>query len=59
VEVSEGDDLFVYKLDDFSYYVNENVDPSGIFYVEGKYIIFLCPRDKLLQKGVQLSASAI
>jgi hypothetical protein len=36
VEVMEGVDLFVYKLDDFSYYVNGNDDSSGIFYVEGK-----------------------
>jgi hypothetical protein len=34
VEVNEGGDLFVYKLDDdFNYYVNGNDDPSGIFYV--------------------------
>ena len=46
VEVSEGGDLFVYKLDDFTYYVNGNDDPSGIFYVEGKKIIFKCPRDE-------------
>ena len=32
VEVNEGGDLFVYKLDDdFNYYVNGNDDPSGIF----------------------------
>ena len=36
VEVNEGGDLFVYKLDDFNYYVNGNDDPSGIFYTEGK-----------------------
>ena len=36
VEVREGVDLFVYKLDDFTYHVNGNDDPSGIFYVEGK-----------------------
>jgi hypothetical protein len=37
VEVNEGGDLFVYKLDDFTYYVNGNDVPSGIFYVEGKW----------------------
>ena len=36
VEVMERTDLFVYKLGDFSYYVNGNDDPAGIFYVEGK-----------------------
>ena len=36
VEVSEEGVLFVYKLDDFNYYVNGNDDPSGIFYTEGK-----------------------
>jgi hypothetical protein len=36
VEVSEEGVLFVYKLDDFTYYVNGNDDPSEIFYVEGK-----------------------
>jgi hypothetical protein len=36
VEVMEGVDLFVYKFDDFSYYVNGNDDPAGVFYVECK-----------------------
>lgn len=39
VEVMEGVDLFVYKLDDFSYYVNGNDDSAGIFYLEGKGIL--------------------
>lgn len=39
VEVTEGDDLFVYMLDNSNYYVNGNVNADGIFYLEDKGIL--------------------